>query len=132
MSGSLKIITAFCLLSFLFSSINVIAQSPLLIKYADVVLFNGQVITVDQASTVTEAIAVRDGRILALGNTNDMLALAGPDTMKIDLHGRSVTPGYVYNDGDNSVPGGDIYKDTMVQGWLSHRRRKPGYPLEFT
>ncbi|MGK0297811.1 MAG: putative amidohydrolase YtcJ [Gammaproteobacteria bacterium] len=121
MSILLKKITAFCFLSFLFTSNFVIAQSPLLIKYADVVLFNGQVITVDQASTVTEAIAVRDGRILALGNTNDMLALAGPDTMKIDLRGRSVTPGYIYNDGDNSVPGGDIYKDTMVKGWLSGR-----------
>ena len=117
-----------CFLVFCISSINVNAQSQLLIKYADVVLFNGQVITVDQDSTVTEAIAVRDGRVLALGNSNDMLALAGPDTMKIDLNGRSVTPGYIYNDGDNSVPGGDIYKDTMVRGWLSGRI--PGASLE--
>ena len=39
----------------------------------------------------------------------------------MDLERRSVTPGYIYNDGDNAVPGGDIYKDTMVGGWLSGR-----------
>jgi predicted amidohydrolase YtcJ len=114
----IKTIISSCLFLYLF---NVNAQSSLLIKYADLVLFNGQVLTVDNDFTITEAIAVRDGRVLATGNSTDMLALAGPETMKIDLNGRSVTPGYVYNDGDNSVPGGDIYKDTMVRGWLSGR-----------
>ncbi len=121
--------------SFLFSVIlffsianTVIAQSPLLINYADLVLYNGQVLSVDEDFSVYQAIAVRDGKVLALGTSNDMLALAGPDTARVDLNGRSVTPGYIYNDGDNSVPGGDIYKDTMVKGWLSGRI--PGASLE--
>lgn len=96
-------------------------KSQLLMKYADLVLHNGQVLTVDEGFTVAEAIAVRDGRILAVGSSDDMLALAGPETERIDLRGRTATPGYIYNDGDNAVPGGDIYKDTMVGGWLSGR-----------
>ena len=111
------------LLTLLSVTINtsVYAQSPLLMNYADLVLLNGQVLTVDKNFTITEAIAVRDGRILATGSNEDMLALAGPQTQQIDLKGRSVTPGYIYNDGDNAVPGGDIYKDTLVDGWLSGR-----------
>jgi predicted amidohydrolase YtcJ len=97
------------------------AQSPLLLNYADLILHNGQVLTVDENFTVTEALAVRDGKVLGTGSNQDMLALAGPETEKINLMGRTVTPGYIYNDGDNSVPGGDIYKDTLVDGFLSGR-----------
>ena len=97
------------------------AQQQILLNYADLVLFNGQILTVDQNFTTAEAIAVRDGRVLAVGMNDEMLALAGPDTGKLDLKGRTVTPGYIYNDGDNAVPGGDIYKDTLVDGWLSGR-----------
>ena len=57
-----------------------------------------------------------------------MLTLAGPDTERLDLDGRTLTPGYIYSDGDNAVPGGDIYKDTMVGGWLSGRI--PGDDME--
>lgn len=92
-----------------------------LINYADTVLYNGQVLTVDANFTVAEAVAIRDGKVLDVGSDTEILALAGPQTERIDLAGRTVTPGYIYNDGDNAVPGGDIYKDTMVGGWLSGR-----------
>ncbi len=92
-----------------------------LIRYADLVLFNGQVLMVDAGFSVAEALAARDGRVLAVGTSEDMLKLAGPDTERVDLAGRTLTPGYIYNDGDNAVPGGDIYKATMVGGWLSGR-----------
>ncbi|MDH3531841.1 MAG: amidohydrolase family protein [Gammaproteobacteria bacterium] len=92
-----------------------------LIRYADLVFFNGQVLTVDAENSVAAAIAVRDGRVLAVGDSDAVLALAGPQTERVDLAGRTLTPGYIYNDGDNAVPGGDIYKDTMVGGWLSGR-----------
>lgn len=97
------------------------SHSPLLMNYADLVLYNGKVLAVDDEFTVTEAIAIRDGRVLALGTDEAILELAGPETERIDLDGRTATPGYIYNDGDNAVPGGDIYKDTMVGGWLSGR-----------
>ncbi len=92
-----------------------------LIKYADLVLFNGTVLIVNANFDVAEALAIRDGRVLAVGTTAEILQLAGPETGRVDLAGRTVTPGFIYNDGDNAVPGGDIYKDTMVAGGLSGR-----------
>ncbi len=94
------------------------AQPQILIKYADLIVFNGQVVTMDQKGTITEAIAVRDGRVLAIGTTLEITELAGPQTEKVDLHGRTVTPGFIYNDGDSAVPAGDIYKMTQVDGAL--------------
>lgn len=87
-----------------------------LVRYADLVLVNGRVVTVDQAFTVTEAVAVRDGRILALGTTAEIRRLAGPKTEVIDLQGRSAVPGFIDSDGDNAFAGGDLYKDTQVNG----------------
>ena len=121
----------------LFAAMSMLGQSAVaaehdvptqLIRYADLVLVNGQVLTVDADFSVAEALAVRDGRVLAIGNSSDIVRLAGPDTERVDLKGRTLTPGYIYNDGDNAVPGGDIYKDTMVGGWLSGRI--PGDDME--
>jgi predicted amidohydrolase YtcJ len=67
-------------------------------RYADVVLFNGPVLTMDKSTvdfTVARAVAVRDGRILAVGDTDTILKLAGPQTKKIDLAGKAVMPGVV-------------------------------------
>ena len=61
----------------------------------DLVLLNGKIITVDPKDTIAEAVAVRDGRILAVGTTQDILGLAGAGTRVIDLGGKCVTPGLV-------------------------------------
>ena len=87
-----------------------------LIKYPELVLVNGQVLTTDTNFTVAEAVAVRDGRILAVGTTADIRRLIGPQTRVIDLAGRSVVPGFIDSDGDNAFAGGDLYKDTQVNG----------------
>ena len=56
----------------------------------DVVLLNGKIVTVDAALSVPQALAIRDGKILALGSTADIRALAGPATRAIDLRGYTV------------------------------------------
>ena len=61
--------------------------------HADLVLHSGSVLTLDDLSTVEEAVAVRGGRILATGTTADMLDLAGPATRRVDLGGGTVLPG---------------------------------------
>lgn len=96
---------------------------PELIRYADIVLYNGQVLTADADKdfTVAGAVAVRGNRILAVGPTRQILRLAGPDTRRIDLRGRSLTPGFIYSDGDNSVPAGDILKDSQWGGHIHPR-----------
>ena len=65
------------------------------IHYADMVLYNGKVLTADEGFSVAQAIAIRDGKFLAVGNDQEILPLAGPGTEKIDLSGRTVIPGFV-------------------------------------
>ena len=60
---------------------------------ADLVLYNARVITVDSADRIAQAVAVRDGKIVAVGSDRDVLALAGRRTERHDLHGATVTPG---------------------------------------
>ena len=59
----------------------------------DLVLAGGTVLTLDRRSTVAEALAISDGRIVAVGTTPSIAALAGQGTRRIDLHGRTVIPG---------------------------------------
>ena len=59
---------------------------------ADTILVGGRVLTVDAGDRVVEALAIRDGRILAVGTTAEIERLAGPGTGRIDLAGRAATP----------------------------------------
>lgn len=61
----------------------------------DLVALGGKVLTMDPARTVAAAFAVKDGRILATGTTEEIAAMAGPDTERLDLAGRTVTPGLI-------------------------------------
>ncbi len=65
------------------------------IDYADMVLYNGRVLTVDEAFSIVEAVAVRDGKFLALGTSQRINQLAGPQTRRIDLQGKTVVPGFI-------------------------------------
>ncbi|MBV8843404.1 MAG: amidohydrolase, partial [Bryobacterales bacterium] len=59
---------------------------------ADLVLYNGKIVTVDDAFSIREAIAIKDGRILAVGS-ND-LRNRYTAARSIDLRGRTVIPGF--------------------------------------
>jgi predicted amidohydrolase YtcJ len=59
----------------------------------DLILVNGTVLTVDGRDRIAQAVAIRGERILAVGDTASIEALAGPGTRRIDLQGRTVTPG---------------------------------------
>lgn len=59
----------------------------------DLVLIGGEVLTVDPAFTVTEAVAVGGGRVVATGTTAEVLALASRRTRVVELRGRTVLPG---------------------------------------
>ncbi|CAN5299968.1 amidohydrolase [soil metagenome] len=60
---------------------------------ADTVFLNGTVYTIDERNPRAEAMAVLHGRILAVGDTDDIRAMAGPNTRVIDLGGRTLMPG---------------------------------------
>jgi predicted amidohydrolase YtcJ len=60
---------------------------------ADLVLYNGKVLTVDKRFSIRSAVAVRDGKIVAVGG--DDLLERYPRASRTDLHGRTVMPGFI-------------------------------------
>jgi predicted amidohydrolase YtcJ len=62
---------------------------------ADLILYNGKILTVDKDFTITQAVAVTGNKITAVGDDAAVLATAGPNTQKIDLKGRTVIPGII-------------------------------------
>jgi predicted amidohydrolase YtcJ len=62
---------------------------------ADLVLTGGTVITMDPLQPRAEALAVRGGRIVAVGAAAEVQPLVGSATKRLELHGRAVTPGLV-------------------------------------
>jgi predicted amidohydrolase YtcJ len=61
---------------------------------ADVILFNGLVYSGQAERPNVTAIAIRDGRILAVGQDREILALAGKNTRRVDLARQRVFPGF--------------------------------------
>ena len=103
MSNSL----VFCISFFLFCAVtsaqNTVTVPQEIAAYPDMVLHNGKVVTMDDTSfglntsrgTTAEAVAIRDGKIQAVGSNDRILSLAGPETSRIDVKGRMVMPGIV-------------------------------------
>ena len=61
---------------------------------ADIVLLNGRLATMDPARSWASALAVTDGRIVAVGTDSEVRRQIGPSTRVIELRGRTVTPGF--------------------------------------
>ena len=60
----------------------------------DLILHSGKIITLDASSRLAQAIAVRSGHVVAVGDDAALLKDAAPTTQLIDLEGRSVLPGF--------------------------------------
>jgi imidazolonepropionase-like amidohydrolase len=61
-----------------------------LVSYPDMIFTNGKILTVDKNFSIVEALAIRNGRILAVGATASMQRLAGPRTQRLDLQGKTM------------------------------------------
>jgi len=62
---------------------------------ADLIVINARILTMDDDNPTAEAIAVANGKILAVGTKATIEALAGPATKRIDAKGGSVLPGFI-------------------------------------
>jgi predicted amidohydrolase YtcJ len=60
---------------------------------ADTILINGHIVTVDRNFSTAEAVGIAGGRFTVVGTTAAVRRTAGPSTIVIDLHGRTVIPG---------------------------------------
>lgn len=62
---------------------------------ADLIVTNARIYTVDENRPIVEAMAIRDGRVVATGPQRGIMTLRGPNTQVLDLHGRTVIPGMI-------------------------------------
>ncbi len=62
---------------------------------AEMILVNGKIITLNPQSLIAQAVAIEQGRVVAVGTNEQIRAYAGPATRVIDLRGRTVIPGLV-------------------------------------
>ena len=63
--------------------------------HPDAIFINGKFITADASFRVAEAVALRDGRFLAIGSSEEIRSIAGPSTSVVDLQGATVLPGLI-------------------------------------
>ena len=63
--------------------------------HADLVVVAANIITVDGANPRAQALAVKNGKFVAVGGEAEVRALIGPDTRVIDAVGRTITPGFI-------------------------------------
>jgi len=62
---------------------------------ADAIYSGGEIVTVNELQPQAEAIAVRRGRIVAVGLRDEVMKLKGPNTQVVDLSGRTLVPGFI-------------------------------------
>jgi predicted amidohydrolase YtcJ len=98
----------------------------------DLILAHGTILTVDAHDTVAQAIAIREGKVLAVGTDAAVMALSGPRTKFVDLHGRTATPGlidthvHVADGGVAEVTAIDLGDATSVAQIVERVRAKAG------
>ena len=84
----------------------VISTSAFAQEVADMIYYDGTIITINDAQPQVEAVAVKDGKILAVGTKDELLKSKGDATKLIDLEGRTMLPGFV--DAHGHVMGGGL------------------------
>ncbi|MBW1801787.1 MAG: amidohydrolase [Deltaproteobacteria bacterium] len=63
--------------------------------HCDLIFYNGKIVTVDNAFSIAEAVAIGGGTILKVGGNSEVRAVAESDTREIDLKGKMMVPGFV-------------------------------------
>lgn len=72
---------------------------------ADIIYHNGTILTINDKQPTAEAVAVKDGKILAVGTKAEVLKTAGDKTKKIDIGGKTMLPGFVDSHGHTYLIG---------------------------
>ena len=76
-------------------SMTAAAVAPITSTEPELVLYNGNFITVDARQARAQAVGIADGRFLAVGSSDEVRHLATARTRQIDLGGKTVTPGFI-------------------------------------
>jgi predicted amidohydrolase YtcJ len=95
----------------------------------DLIIYNGKIITVNSAFSIAQAASIHNGKFVRVGDDHQVLATAGPSTTKIDLHGRTVLPGFNDTHNHQNVGSGlvtnvdltDIHSISDIQKAIARR-----------
>jgi predicted amidohydrolase YtcJ len=83
-------------LGALFSAIrSEISEAQPTTSSPELVLYNGKITTLDRQRPEAEAVAMRDGRFVAVGSEREVMASTGPNAKRLDLKGRRAIPGLI-------------------------------------
>jgi hypothetical protein len=96
---------------------------------ADVIVVNAKLVTMDARSTTAQAVAIRDGRFVAIGADRDIRPMAGRLTHVIDAQGRTVVPGLIDSHvhalgvaaGEMTQPFRNLSSVAEIQAWVRQR-----------
>ena len=93
MQDLLRRVWCFMFLFALFSTVTAAEESNR--RTAELLLLNGHIYTSNPARPWAQALAIRAGRILAVGDDAEVLKFKGPGTRVLDLGGRTAMPGII-------------------------------------
>jgi predicted amidohydrolase YtcJ len=82
-------------LLIIISIYSILSCSQEQLKYADTIYIDGNIITINDAQPSAQAIAVKEGLILAVGSNNEVLKYKSNETAVIALKGKTLVPGFV-------------------------------------
>src|ERR1043166_4489388 len=89
---------------------------------ADLVLMNGKIVTVDDRFTIAQAVAVKGGRIVAVGSNADIEKLKGPATQVVDFQRRTVIPVLIDNHAHYMRAAEYWHREVRLDGITSHKQ----------
>src|SRR5262245_19775777 len=114
-----RLVTSF----LVWAAYALVAGSSLLAQSPDLILHHGKIVTVDAKFFIAEAVAIRDGRIVKVGNNHDVLGLKTKTTHLLDLRGKPVLPGLMDSYGrpfdacmiqfDHAIPEMETIQDVL-------------------
>jgi predicted amidohydrolase YtcJ len=104
-----------------------VSATPTTLPVADTIYFNGTIITMEAGNPTGEAIAIREGKILAVGSLEAVESYQGGSTVLVDLGGMTMTPGFIdshqHRIGDRwhygSPPVNQVFYEILKEGWTS-------------
>jgi len=103
-----------CVLLALLNAVSSQASEP----PADTVIIHAKVIALDSTDRISEAVAIRDGRIVAVGTEADVVRFVGPKTDRIDLGGLTLLPG-LYDSHVHPLGAATSEKDHAIPAYRS-------------
>ncbi len=113
------LVTAIVVLSLVTIFAFLPRTSPPVNNPADLILFNGTVLTMEPEDSEKEAVAVTGSHIVAVGTDAQVLALRGDSTSTIDLGGRTLLPGFIDSHGHRIGDRDELTSQAVIQGALA-------------